>query len=170
MVATFDPVKDTPIPEEYQQHQKVFSDEEAQRFPPEREEDFPIKLRPDTPQKINCKIYPLTPKEDESLKAYIEENLAKGYIYKGSSPYASSFFFRKKTDGELRPIINYRPLNAVRPARALSPKLCILITSAMHHSPATCLSHLYLSASYLHCLIPYATSLLSLLLLLYWLV
>src|SRR6266571_5470808 len=32
--ATFDPVKDTPIPEEYQRHQKVFSDEEAQRFPP----------------------------------------------------------------------------------------------------------------------------------------
>src|SRR6266702_540076 len=93
-------------------HQKVFSDEEAQRFPPEREEDFPIKLRPDAPQKINCKIYPLTPKEDKSLKAYIEENLAKGYIYEGSSPYASSFFFRKKTDGGLRPIIDYRPLNA----------------------------------------------------------
>ncbi len=60
--ATFDPVKDTPIPEEYRRHQKVFSDKEAQRFPPEREEDFPIKLRPDAPQKINCKIYPLTPK------------------------------------------------------------------------------------------------------------
>ncbi len=112
VMATFDPVKETPIPEEYQQHQKVFSDEEAQRFPPEREEDFPIKLRPDAPQKINCKIYPLTPKEDESLKAYIEENLAKGYIYEGSSPYASSFFFRKKTNGGLRPIIDYRPLNA----------------------------------------------------------
>jgi len=112
VVATFDPVKDTPIPEEYQQHQKVFSDEEAQCFPPEREEDFPIELRPDAPQNINCKIYPLTPKEDESLKLYIEENLAKGYIYEGSSPYASSFFFRKKTDGGLRPIIDYRPLNA----------------------------------------------------------
>ena len=43
---------------------------------------------------------------------YIEENLAKGYIYEGSSPYTSSFFFRKKTDGGLRPIIDYRPLNA----------------------------------------------------------
>src|SRR6266702_1368510 len=111
VVATFNPVEDTPIPEEYQQHWKVFSDEEAQCFPPEREEDFPIKLRPDAPPKINCKIYPLTPKEDESLKVYIEENLAKGYIYKGSSPYASSFF-RKKTDRGLCPIIDYRPLNA----------------------------------------------------------
>jgi len=110
--ATFDPVKETPIPEEYQRHWKVFSNEEAQRFPPEREEDFPIKLRLDTPQKINCKIYPLTPKEDESLKVYIKENLAKGYIYEGSSPYTSSFFFRKKTNGGLRPIIDYRPLNA----------------------------------------------------------
>jgi len=43
---------------------------------------------------------------------YIKENLAKGYIYKGSSPYASSFFFRKKTDGGLCPIIDYRPLNS----------------------------------------------------------
>jgi len=81
VTATLNPVKEMPIPEEYQQHHKVFSDEEAQRFPPEREEDFPIKLRLDAPQKINCKIYPLTPKEDKSLKVYIKENLAKGYIY-----------------------------------------------------------------------------------------
>ena len=105
--STFDPVQETAIPEEYQRHSKVFSDEEAQRFPPEREEDHPITLRPDAPTKINCKIYPLTPQEDEALKAYLEENLAKGYIYEGSSPYASSFFFRKKTDGGLRPILDY---------------------------------------------------------------
>src|SRR6266568_1573189 len=102
MVATFDPVKDTPIPEEYQRHQKVFSDEEAQRFPPEREEDFPIRLRPDAPQKINCKIYPLTPKEDESLKAYIEENQHPPppphspphlWLRKKCSPPSPFFFF-----------------------------------------------------------------------------
>jgi len=89
----------------------VFSDEEAQRFPPQREEDHAITLQSDAPQKINCRIYPLTPQEDEALKAYLDENLAKGYIYEGSSPYASSFFFRKKTDGGLRPIIDYRHLN-----------------------------------------------------------
>src|SRR6202012_5284341 len=109
--STFDPVKETSLPEEYQRHWKVFSDEEAQRFPPQREEDFVIALKPDAPEQINCKIYPLTSGEDDALKAYIEENLAKGYIYEGSSPYASSFFFRKKTDGGLRPIIDYRPLN-----------------------------------------------------------
>src|ERR1700691_156234 len=112
VAATFDLVKETAIPEEYQNHSKVFSDEEAQRFPPDREENHAITLRPDAPTKINCKIYPLTPKEDEALKAYIEENIAKGYIYEGSSPYASSFFFRAKTDGGLRPIIDYRPLNS----------------------------------------------------------
>jgi len=102
-VVTFDPVKEMPIPEEYQQHQKVFLDEEAQCFPPEREEDFPVKLRPDALQKINCKIYPLTPKEDELLKVYIKENLAKGYIYEGSSPYASSSSSGKKPMGGSAP-------------------------------------------------------------------
>jgi hypothetical protein len=72
-----------------------------QRFPPSREEDFAITLKPDAPSKINCKIYPLTLQQDEALKVYLDENLAKGYIYEGSSAYASSFFFRRKTDGGL---------------------------------------------------------------------
>ena len=47
------------IPEEYQRHAKVFSDEKAKRFPPEREEGMSIKLSPDAPTIINCKVYPL---------------------------------------------------------------------------------------------------------------
>ena len=112
VTTTFYPVKETTLPEEYQCHSKVFSDEEAKCFPPERDEDHAITLLPNTPQVINCKIYPLTPQEDKALKAYLEENIAKGYIYEGSSPYASSFFFRKKTDGGLCPILDYRPLNS----------------------------------------------------------
>ena len=48
------------IPEEYRRHAKVFSDEEAKCFPPEREEDMGIKLTSDTPTTINCKVYPLS--------------------------------------------------------------------------------------------------------------
>jgi len=46
-------------------------------------------------------------------------------------------------------------LSVVRPAQALSPKPCVSITSAMHHSPTTCLSHSYLSASFPCCLISF---------------
>jgi hypothetical protein len=56
---------------------------------------------------INSKIYPLSPKEDDALKAYLEENLKKEYIYEGPSAFSSSLFFREKTDGGWRPIIDY---------------------------------------------------------------
>jgi hypothetical protein len=56
------------IPEEYRRHTKVFSEEEAKRFPPNREENMTIKLKPDAPDVINCKIYPLTKDERELLQ------------------------------------------------------------------------------------------------------
>jgi len=62
-MATFDPVKETPIPEEYQQHQKVFSDEEAQRFPPEREEDFPSNSGQTPHRKSTAKYIPSLPRK-----------------------------------------------------------------------------------------------------------
>jgi hypothetical protein len=51
------------IPKEYRRHQKVFSEEEAQRFPPARSEDMTIKLTTDTPKELNCKVYPLSKDE-----------------------------------------------------------------------------------------------------------
>ena len=54
--------KITEIPKEYQCHAKVFSEEEAQRFPPSRPWDHAIVLKPDAPDTINCKVYPLDPK------------------------------------------------------------------------------------------------------------
>jgi hypothetical protein len=48
------------IPDEYQCHRKVFSDQQATRFPPSRLEDHAIKLIPGAPETINCKVYPLT--------------------------------------------------------------------------------------------------------------
>jgi hypothetical protein len=56
------------IPEEYRQHTKVFSEEEAKHFPLDHEENMTIKLKPDAPDVINCKIYPLTKEERELLQ------------------------------------------------------------------------------------------------------
>jgi len=51
------------VPEKYRQHARVFSEEAAQRFPPKRPWDHAIELKPDTPDVIDCKIYPLTQKK-----------------------------------------------------------------------------------------------------------
>jgi hypothetical protein len=49
-------------------------------------------------------VYPLNPKEMERMKAFIEENLANGFIEPSKSPQASPFsFVGEKEAGELRP-------------------------------------------------------------------
>ena len=89
------------IPEEYQQHSKVFSEEESYRLPPPRPWDHTIDLKEGAPEAFNCKIIPMTMEEDEALKKFIKEQSEKGYIQKSKSPYASAFFFIKKKDGKL---------------------------------------------------------------------
>ena len=66
------------VPEKYQQHARVFSEEAAQQFPPKRLWDHAIKLKPETPDVIDCKIYPLTQTEDQALVAFLDEQLKKG--------------------------------------------------------------------------------------------
>ncbi len=99
------------VPAEYQHHHHVFSEEAAQWFPPMRPWDHAIDLKPDTPNIIDCKVYPLTQEEDKALVVFLEEQLKKGYIVPSISPYASPFFFVKKKDGKLWPVQDYRKLN-----------------------------------------------------------
>ena len=53
----------------------------------------------------------MTREEDEALNKFIDKQLLKGYIEPSKSPYASPFFVKKK-DGKLRPVQDYRALNA----------------------------------------------------------
>jgi hypothetical protein len=99
--------KEVAIPEEYQRHAKVFNEEASNRFPPSRPWDHAIKLKPDTPKAIDCKIYPMTPAEDKGLKTFLADMLKRGYIHPSKSPYASSFFFIQKKDRKLRPVQDY---------------------------------------------------------------
>jgi hypothetical protein len=58
----YDPTKvntEQLIPEEYQRHKKVFSEQEATCFLPPRPWDHKIKLMAEAPEMINGKIYPL---------------------------------------------------------------------------------------------------------------
>ena len=99
------------VPDKYQKHWRVFSEEESHRFPPSRPWDHAIELKEGALEANNCKIIPTTMEEDEALKKFIKEQLEKGYIQKSKSPYASAFFFIKKKDVKLRLIQDYWKLN-----------------------------------------------------------
>ena len=57
-----------------------------------------IDFKSKAPDAIDCKVYPITHTEDDTLNEFINEQLAKGYICPSIFPYASSFFFIKKKD------------------------------------------------------------------------
>jgi hypothetical protein len=102
----------TELPKEYQEFAQLFSNEAADRFPPSREWDHAIDLKPGAPDALDCKIYPMTRGEDVALKKFLDKMVVKGYIRPSKSPYASPFFFVKKKDGKLRPVQDYRWLNS----------------------------------------------------------
>jgi len=49
--------------------------------------------------------------EQEELKKFLKEHLARGTIQPLKSPYAAAFFFIKKKNGKLQPVQDYRPIN-----------------------------------------------------------
>ena len=95
----------------YAKFSRLFSEEASHQFPLKRPWDHAIEFKPDTPDVINCKIYPMMQTEDEALKEFVQEQHAKGYICPSKSPYTSPFFFIKKRDGKLRPVQDYRCIN-----------------------------------------------------------
>ena len=95
----------------YHKYWEVFSEQASYRFPPAQEEDHAIVLKVGAPDKINCKIYCQMSDELEATHQFIMESLVKGYITDSKSPYASALFYRKKKDGKLCPIMDYRILN-----------------------------------------------------------
>ena len=104
--------KKVEIPVMYDHFKHLFSEEASQRFPPSRPWDHAIELKPDTPDAIPCKVYPMMPTEDKALEEFIQEQYEKGYIRPSKSPYASPFFFIKKRDSKLRPVQDYCQLNS----------------------------------------------------------
>jgi hypothetical protein len=101
------------VPTEYLKHRKVFSEEESHRLPKHQPWDHTIDLKPDAPQQIKSKVYPIPINKQSALDDFIKENLAKGYIVPSKLPMASPVFFVKKKDGKLRLIQDYHKLNAI---------------------------------------------------------
>ncbi|KNZ76094.1 hypothetical protein J132_00248 [Termitomyces sp. J132] len=62
--------------------------------------DYAIKLLPDFTLS-SCKVYPLTPREQDELDAFLQENLDSSCICPSKSLMASPVFFIKKKDDSL---------------------------------------------------------------------
>ena len=58
-------------------------------------------------------IYSLGPVELETLKTYIETNLANGFIRPSKSPVRAPILFDRKPDESLRLCVDYRGLNNI---------------------------------------------------------
>jgi len=111
--ATQTPKTDLPIPREYQRHAKVFSEEEAKRFPPSREWDHHIPLTKNTPESINQKIFNLPTAGREAIEKWVQTMLDKNFIQRSSSKYGHATFTMPKKDGTFRIVQDYRPVNKV---------------------------------------------------------
>ena len=103
------PKIESEIPKPFRKYAQVFSEEEARQFPLNREPNAVIDLLPGAPETINCKVYPLTGPEVETLKKFLADELEKGYISEVASPYTSPvFFIAKKNSPEKQLVIDYR--------------------------------------------------------------
>ena len=99
------------LPERYQRHVEIFFKEAAHQFPLERPDNLVIKLKPGTPDTINCKIYPLSCVELDEWHKFVEKNKALGRIADAKSPWAAPVFFIHKKDGSLWLVQDYREVN-----------------------------------------------------------
>ncbi len=97
----------TEIPSEYADFVDVFSPKLAAELSEHTGIiDHAIELVDDQ-QPPYGRIYSLGPMELETLKAYIENNLANSFIRPSKSPAGASILFDKKPDGSLRLCMNY---------------------------------------------------------------
>ena len=90
----------------------VFSKSAADALPPHRSYDHKITLE-DSSALTYSPLYKHSTKELESLKAYLVDNLAKGFIETSQAPFGAPILFVKKPNGSLRLCVDYRKLNAL---------------------------------------------------------
>ncbi len=90
---------------QYHDLEKVFFKVASQHY------DHAIDLVPEAPTSIDCRVYPLSPKEKEEQKEFLATSLWLNRIRQSNSPYASRFFLICKKDGKFRPVQDYQQLN-----------------------------------------------------------
>ena len=101
----------TKVPAEYLDFVDVFSPDLASELPEHTGiNNHAIELV-DSQQPPYGPIHSLKPVELETLKAYIENNQANGFIRPSKSPAGAPILCDRKLDGSLRLCVDYRGLN-----------------------------------------------------------
>ncbi|ESK82028.1 hypothetical protein Moror_13448 [Moniliophthora roreri MCA 2997] len=72
------PIEET-ISKYLHEYKWQFEKHASERFPESRPYDHAIELKPGT-ENLNCKVYPLSPIEQQLQTQFLSENLQKGYI------------------------------------------------------------------------------------------
>jgi hypothetical protein len=99
------------VPLQYRDYRDVFEQRRKGKLPPSRPWDHAIDLKLGAPPTLISKTIRLSQTEQQELLKFIKEHTARGTICPSKSPYAASFFIKKK-NGKLRPVQDYRPVNA----------------------------------------------------------
>ncbi|XP_077158510.1 uncharacterized protein LOC143820028 [Paroedura picta] len=103
---------DDAIPACYRDLAEAFSEEECNQLPPHRPTDCAIELVPGA-KLPKAKLYNMSPAELRELRAFVDKNLARGFIRPATLSMAAPVLFAKKKDGTLRLCTDYRAINAV---------------------------------------------------------
>ena len=98
------------VPPQYHVYLDVFEKKASERMPLHKPWDHAINLVPDFKPIKSC-IYPCSPTEREELDAFINDQLAKGYIRPLTSDQTSGIFFIPKKNGKKRMVQDYQYLN-----------------------------------------------------------
>ncbi|MBW0509181.1 hypothetical protein O181_048896 [Austropuccinia psidii MF-1] len=99
------------VPSVYHQYLDIFSKVKAEKLPPHPTCDHHIELEGSLPPA--GVIYSLSNQESDTLRAYISENVEKGFIWPSSSSTGAPVLFVKKEYGGLSLCVDYHKLNAV---------------------------------------------------------
>jgi hypothetical protein len=99
------------IPNQYKEYADVFSEKEAKRFPPIRDEDHKIKFTNNVPKFFKGGVYSLTVKQTTFFRKWLNKELKKGFIRPSKSSYPSPTFLIEKKNGDYRVVQDYKTLN-----------------------------------------------------------
>ena len=95
------------LPDQYHDYLDLFRPSTAEKLALRRTFDHAIDLKPDT-QPPWGPIYPLSQKQLEALRKYLDDMLKQGKISPSKSPPGAPILFVPKPDGHLRLVVDYR--------------------------------------------------------------
>jgi predicted aspartyl protease len=98
------------VPDEYHDFLPLFEKVVADKLPPHRAYDHTIPLKEGFTPPFGP-LYSMSRPELETLRDWLHENLAKGFIRASSSPAGAPVLFAKKSGGGLRFCVAYRVMN-----------------------------------------------------------